>query len=166
MKSTTDSFYKTDYHWSHAGALQISKELLTLTAQTTGTPVPESRFHNELQLETMTGDSSRYLPIWRQPTEQALVFRTKEPYPPQDIEPPFQMVFRNTGDSLLPTTVFLGDSFFWNMYFGGFQSHFRELYFGHIQRPSYLDILRNPPNGTRTIILELLESNYPIGFHL
>ena len=166
MKSETDSFYRTDYHWSQVAALRVSKELLRIAVQITDSPVSSTQFNEEFQVETLMGDSSRYLPIWRQPTEEALFFKSKEPYPPQDVELPYQMVFRNSGRELLPTAVILGDSFFWNIYFSGFQRHFKELYFGHIQRPSRMDILRQPPKNTRVVILELLEANYPIDFHL
>jgi hypothetical protein len=128
--------------------------------------MPESRFNVEFMQSKLSGDSARFLPIWNPPPEQALLFKTIETIPPQDAEPPYQMNFRRSGKDLLPPAVFLGDSFFWNIFFSGFQHHFSELYFGHLQRPSARDILRQPPVGTRVVIIELLETNFPIGFQI
>ncbi len=165
-KQETDAFYRTDFHWSEISALRVAKDVVRTAATLTASAIPPSRFHEEFETTTLRGDSSRFLPIWNQPSEEALVFKYKEIIPPQDAEPPFQMVFRNPDDSLLPPTVFLGDSFFWNLFFSGFQRHFSTLYFGHIQRPSAKDILQNPPPGTRLIVIELLETNFPISFEL
>lgn len=162
MKSETDAFFRTDYHWSEKAALDISRKLLTEVAAAAGRAVPAMRFNEEFHGEVRAGDSSRFLPIWHQPTEHLLSFVHKEPIPPQDAEPPYQMVFWNEGSDLLPPVLYLGDSFFWNILFAGFPRHFESFHMAHIQRESAVDILRNPPPGTRVVVIQYLELNFPL----
>jgi hypothetical protein len=161
-------YQKTDLHWSIYGGCDTARALVNKISRLEYGQDMKWRHDYKWKpgpLEDI-GTEARAIPLLRNIVEP---YDTAEPdgrigTPALDItaDNPYDRIYHNDGDQLLPVTVSLNDSFFSTMEICGFGKHFQTLATGRtLYRPEagLAAVLRKIPEGTRYFIMEYMENN-------
>lgn len=161
-------YQKTDLHWSIYGGCDTARALVNKISRLEYGRDMQWRHDYKWQPGPLedTGTEARAIPLLRNIVEP---YDTAEPdgrigTPALDItaDNPYDRIYHNDGDQLLPVTVSLNDSFFSTMEICGLGKHFQMLATGRtLYRPEagLAAVLRKIPEGTRYFIMEYMENN-------
>lgn len=161
-------FQKTDLHWTIYGGCDTARALVNKISRLEYGRDMEWRHDYRWQPGPLknVGTEARAIPLLRDLVEP---YDTAEPdgrigTPALDInaDNPYDRIYHNDGDRLLPTTVALNDSFFETMEICGLGKHFQTLATGRTlyrADTGLAPVLRKIPEGTRYFIMEYMENN-------
>lgn len=159
FSGTGNAFNRTDFHWSEPAAAAVGRRLLEKIAE----DCVESHWSPSWKVEfvprSFSGGQAMFMPLLRTPSETALFPKIEPPYPREGTEPPFDWVVRASElAGKLPPVLYIGDSFIWALHNTGFTQEFEVFRFAHILRPGSRELYRKLPEGTRYVVLQLLET--------
>jgi hypothetical protein len=161
-------FQKTDLHWTIYGGCDTARALVDKISRLEYGQGMKWRHDYQWRAGPLenVGTEARAIPLLRDIVEP---YDTAEP-DGRDGTPalaitadnPYDRIYRNEGEGLIPTTVSLNDSFFSTMEICGFGKHFETLATGrtlYVPEAGLAAVLRKIPEGTRYFIMEYMENN-------
>jgi hypothetical protein len=165
LKDKMAVFHKTDFHWTDPAAFLIAEEIVNTMGRVSQTGEKIWKHTLEIRQSVFSGGEARFMPLFIYPEEDSIFVKKNWPeignfeYTNQDRD---EYIYHSQEkEGVLPTTVFLGNSFGDGFTESGMYTYFKHYYRAsswHVSLDRALDEL---PEGTQFFILQTIETVIP-----
>nr|WP_319493601.1 hypothetical protein [uncultured Desulfobacter sp.] len=152
------AYHATDFHWTDPAGATVSRYLLQTIAVLEKISLTLQPLQIDV-LENLVGDQSRFLPLFKPIKEESVAvhknFSDVNMLPDIDTTQ-FEFISQNSGDSLLPSVTFVGNSYGDAFIRSGFHTYMKKFY--KINRyVSLMDAIALMPSDTKYLIWQIIE---------
>lgn len=159
LKRKLQIFHKTDFHWTDPAAYYIAEEIVNMLGKEANCGEHVWRHPLEIERKQISGGQARFMPLLVYPSENSIFSKKnwaddgKYDYSQKGN---YEFIYRSSDPDKLPPTVFLGNSFGDAFMRNGMETYFKVFY--KVDRSlDTEEVLRNLPEGTRFVIVQVLE---------
>jgi hypothetical protein len=165
LKERMPVFYRTDFHWTSPAAFLIAEEIVNAMGKAANMGERVWKHPLEIEHAVFSGGEARFMPLFIVPQENSIVVKKNWTengtfdYTQKEL---YEFIYHSQGkESVLPTTVFLGNSFGDGFTDSGMYSYFKNYYRANTWYARLDTILDNLPEGTKFFILQTIETVIP-----
>jgi hypothetical protein len=159
-------FYKTDFHWTDVGAFPVAKAMVDLMSKVEGHPQSAWRHPLEVEIKPVSGGIAAFMPLFLPPSEMAPTVKPTYSWPSgfkQSIDQgifEFVTIANPSESGLLPSAVFVGDSFLDGMMRAGLTAAFVEIARVRWKNDTKLSAIAEAiPSNSHWLVVQFIEVN-------
>jgi hypothetical protein len=165
LKGSMRVFHKTDFHWTNPAAFFIAKEIVNTIGKASNRGGKIWKHPLEIEQAQYSGGEARFMPLLVFPQENSIFVKRNWAengtfdYTQKKL---YEFIYHSREkNGVLPTTVFLGNSFGDGLTDCGMHTYFKNYYRANSWHVKLGTVVDNLPGDTEFFILQTIETKIP-----